>query len=195
MLYKKLLALEGIERWNHHPHIRHQSVAAHSFNVTIITYMLCGILGEEIFTYQEAMRQALWHDFSESVTGDVSPLVKRYAQWDEVDRRAVQEAGQISTSHRYDVILPKDKELIPIVKLADCLDAWMYARNECNLGNTMGFEDIRDELAGKVGQLINTIGATMKGGPIKLHQAITSLFAHDFCCGRTKKIGLEMSHV
>jgi 5'-deoxynucleotidase YfbR-like HD superfamily hydrolase len=187
MLYRKLLALEGILRYNHHPRLRQQSVAAHSFNVALITSVLCKAWGYD----GNLVIQALWHDYTESITGDVSPLVKRYASWGPIDTRAAEEAKLAYQGERLDMS-EEDGEMHPLVKLADYLDAWMFAQTEVTMGNEL-FLDIRDELNGKVLDLMNRLltPEELTDGMLLLRE----LFEYNFLTARTRKIGEGMSHV
>lgn len=194
MLHTKLLALEQIKRWNHHPSIRTQNVAAHGYNVTVITAILARAVlklpGEESARLVE---QALWHDFTESVTGDVSPLVKRYANWDGVEKRACKEAANIS---EFPIKFHLDSDMDSLVKLADYLDAWLFARTECDLGNDRMYTGILAELSGKIIRLIDEVSETMGNlTPLEFHAAIRGLFGCNFLAIAVRDVPKEMSHV
>lgn len=194
MLYKKLLALEGIQRWNHHPRQRQQSVAAHGFNVAVITAVLCKALGCDEQEIKDRTYEALWHDFPESVTGDVSPLVKRKVDWIKIDDLAASEAAQISTKGDLNLLdeLHTDLAMSPIVKLADALDAWLFAHMEVKMGNFL-FQDIRDELTMVVRKQLALVYTDI--GMQDGYAVLSSLFAYDFQFTVIKRIGPEMSHV
>jgi len=197
MLYKKLLALEHIKRWNHHPSIRVQNVAAHSYNVAMIT----AILSRHILKLnaEDTWNQvwiALRHDFSESVTGDISPLVKRFADWEEVEERANIEAAQISAHSDLNELFVLCSDMPPIVKLADYLDAWLFARTEAAIGNRM-FMAIRDELTKKIQDLVPMVTRETDSGLTigQLYEVLSSMFAYDFANASTKDLPEGMSHV
>jgi len=197
MLYKKLLALEHIKRWNHHPSIRVQSVAAHSFNVVVITEILARrILGLHRETVAALLVSAMYHDFTESVTGDISPLVKRFADWQEVEERALVEAAQISAHSDLNEKFVLSAEMSPIVKLADYLDAWLFSRTEVNIGNAMHMA-IRDELTQKIQDLVPVVVRETDTGLTEgqLFEALSSMFAYDFVNASTKDLPEGMSHV
>lgn len=194
MLYKKLLALEGIQRWNHHPRQRQQSVAAHSYNVTVITAVLCKAFKFTTGLSTACMEEALWHDFPESVTGDVSPLVKRYVDWNKIDGMAAQEASRISTKEDLNLLdeLHVDAAMHPLVSLADTLDAWLFAHMEVKMSNFL-FLDIRNELTLSVQKKLKAVVPPI--GQMEAFQTLSGLFGYDFVTTEAKQIGVAMSHV
>ena len=195
MLYKKLLALEQVKRWNFHPHLREQSVAAHGHNVAIIAYILATALGLDETECKGLATIGVFHDFAESVTGDIPTLLKRFIKgWDALELVAEIEANQISTQIPLNDLIPFIVPLPALVKLADALDAWLYARTECNLGNGM-FIAIRDELNKKVLECTARVKADYNRPDVDLLGYIGSLFAYDFPNASTKDLPEGMSHV
>lgn len=196
-LRTRLMALEAIQRYNHHPRVRQQSVAAHTGNVAIITSVLCAAWDLPAFP---ALHQAVWHDYTEAITGDVSPLVKRYADWAPVEKRAALEAALYRTGEppapfalepRWDGA-DTDEAMLPVVKLADYLDAWMFAQAEVELGNGL-FCDIRDELNLIVYRALSKV-FTHTGMPDGL-RTLEQLFGYNFATAPQRTVEKEMSHV
>jgi len=189
-LADKLLALEQVERWNFHPHIRRQSVASHSFNVAVITYLLSRYFLKRVDT--ECIVQALFHDFAESVTGDIPSLVKRYiTQFDVIEYSANIEASKV-TGKEYDrelfQVLSKGSN--DIIHLADALDAWLYAYNEGKQ-----FKSIRQELAGRICRYVESCSEHYSCEAWETFAYLRKLFNYDFTKAKVKELPMAMSHV
>ena len=195
MLYKKLLALEQVERWNFHLHLRRQNVASHGHNVGIIAYIVASVLGESDASCEHFATEGLFHDFAEAVTGDIPTLVKRHIKdWDELEIRAEIEASQISPNKDLSEIVPFERPMSALVKLADALDAWLFARTEYNLGNG-AFLPIRDELNMKVLEYTARVCDEREVPLARLLEHLGGLFAYDFPNASTKQLPEGMSHV
>jgi hypothetical protein len=195
-LKTKLLALEYVNRWNFHPHIHSQNVSAHSYNVTVITYFISEYFGIANEDKLLLLLQALFHDFSESVTGDIPTLVKRHlcnaCKVKILDGQAITES--INFYNNSDIGNLMKKELHPIVYLADFLDAFLYADYECNLGNKY-FYEIRAELVGKIKQYVDIIAEKFHCSQYEVYEVLKNFVNCDFVSMNTKGLPEELSHI
>lgn len=73
-------SLDNIPRFSNQPRIKDETVAAHSYFVTLMVYMVAFELVELGYKVSigETVRQALLHDFPEAVTGDIIYPVKKH---------------------------------------------------------------------------------------------------------------------
>ena len=117
------------------------SVAAHSFSVCVLTYLLARELKEEGWKVNpdEALKIALMHDLGESITGDIGTYAKELARgiFDKVEVEAFRLLMR-NTSNKKELTKyfnsymdPKSLEA-QIVKFADSLDAFAQAFTTSN---------------------------------------------------------------
>lgn len=153
----KLRGVSYVERWNFTPHLKHETVAAHSFWVATFTALLSK--PEE---RHAAVLSALLHDAEEAITGDLPALVKGRVPkgaWEQVVHQA--EAELLGTfaigSDERDIIDELTNAIASshrmVIKCADLFAALMYAQMEVELGNTH-FARIRRELIDALGYTI-----------------------------------------
>lgn len=115
-------------RWHTTDHNGEQSLASHSFNVTMFAVAIAKrVMGERFSDEEELklLRYCLNHDVAELVTGDQpSPykraLRKKMPKIDEVLESIEEEVYPIAAEYKRDI---KDSPLAIIAKLADILDA------------------------------------------------------------------------
>jgi len=121
-----------------------ESVAEHTFRTAVIAYLLARLEGVDT---GKAVLMALFHDMPETRTNDAHRIVRRYAKWDEVDRKAVDEqskrlpnemATQMAT-----LFEEFEKEASPeakVVRDADLLECIVQAREY----QALGYRDVVD---------------------------------------------------
>jgi len=68
-----------------------ESVAEHAFRTAVIAYLLAYLEGVDT---GKAVLMALFHDMPETRTNDAHRIVRRYAKWEDVDRKAVDEQSK-----------------------------------------------------------------------------------------------------
>ena len=68
-----------------------ESVAEHSFRTSAIAYLLAHLEGVDT---GKAVLMALFHDLPESRTNDAHRIVRRYADWAGVDKKAISEQSK-----------------------------------------------------------------------------------------------------
>lgn len=121
-----------------------ESVAEHSFRTAIIAYLLARLEGVDP---EKAVLMALFHDMPETRTNDAHRIVRRYANWKEVDQRAVSEQSKRLPDEigKQMVALFEEfeKEVSPeakVVRDADLLECILQAREY----QTLGYGDVID---------------------------------------------------
>jgi len=144
-----LYRLKYIKRWTLMRSTAPENVAEHSYQVAVLTHLLCSI-AKEIFGRDvdpaRAAAYALFHDASEVFTGDIPTPVKHHnprilANFREIEAIAAERL--LSTvpdalKATYEPLLkraPDDPELYRYVKAADLLDAYLKCLNEVSAGN------------------------------------------------------------
>ena len=65
-----------------------ETVAEHSFRTAVIAYLLARLEGVDP---GKAVLMALFHDMQEARTNDAHRIVRRYADWKNVDKKAIKE--------------------------------------------------------------------------------------------------------
>ena len=140
--------MKYINRWALMRNTESENLYEHSFEVAVIAHALC-VIGNERFSrgYDEdrAAVIALYHDFSEILTGDMPTPVKYRneslkSEYKKVEREAAQSLiaqlpedlqGEYGKS-----MLCDDGELGKIVKAADKLSALIKCSDELKMGNS-----------------------------------------------------------
>jgi putative hydrolases of HD superfamily len=128
-----------LQRYNDTPRIFTETVAAHSYQVGILSLKLCEELPFKI-QVSKVLKMALIHDISEIRTGDIThPIKQKYKQLNEI-----LEAEEISTlkkllgdEYALLIIEYNDCKTVDslIVNIADVMSCKIYAQQEIKLGN------------------------------------------------------------
>lgn len=132
----ELYRLKNIVRYNTRPKITTESVAEHSFFVTVIALELCDEYHIDEATKQQILIKAMLHDMPEIEINDITydakerlnlrPYLKKYED-DYYDRRFP----------KYSKLMKNDEGLVQaIVDLADAYSVLQYTIYEKELGNT-----------------------------------------------------------
>jgi 5'-deoxynucleotidase len=149
-----LYRLRLIERWSLMRNTLRESAAEHSFNVALLTHALCTI-GREVFGKQldvdKAVTLAVFHDATEVITGDIPTPIKHHnpailASMREIETLAADRLlGMTPPALRatYAPLIapngassdPTYAPLVPYVKAADKLDAYLKCVVELAAGN------------------------------------------------------------
>ena len=125
--------LAHVPRWAVVPHIRSQSVAEHSFYVTLYADKLCKMLGWDDLNTSMAVSYALRHDMLEVFTGDIPSPAKRILTSNDTVN-AFNNHFVKSMPADYEAGIPTGK-IHEVVKLADKLDEFFWLCTETGLGN------------------------------------------------------------
>ena len=121
-----------------------ESVAEHSFRTAVIAYILAQLEGADS---EKVVSMALFHDMSETRTNDAHRIVRRYADWQDVDKKAVNEQSKRLPDgmgkQMVTLFEEFEKEVSPeakVVRDADLLECIVQAREY----QTLGYGDVTD---------------------------------------------------
>ena len=121
-----------------------ESVAEHSFRTAAIAYLLAHLEGVDS---GKAVLMALFHDLPEARTNDAHRIVRRYADWRNVDKKAMNEQSKRLPREVANEVLSFveefEKEISPEAKLtrdADLLECLVQAREY----QALGYHDVVD---------------------------------------------------
>lgn len=162
-----------IQRWNNKPNLFSETVAAHSFLVATIGWILSAEAqrrGEPV-DLTEVLKRSLAHDLHEVITGDILAPTKRAAQ---EMRQAVHQLERLA-GEKLSQMLPADVrprfatyivEPFPdpagarLLETADLLAAFLKAWLEVRVGNDFhreSFDRVRRLLGGKAGEEVHSL--------------------------------------
>lgn len=140
--------MKYINRWALMRNTESENLYEHSFEVAVIAHALC-VIGNERFSREydadRAAVIALYHDFSEILTGDMPTPVKYRneslkSEYKKVEREAAQSLiAQLPEDLRDEygeIMLCDDENLAKIVKAADKLSALIKCSDELKMGNS-----------------------------------------------------------
>ena len=121
-----------------------ESVAEHSFRTAVIAYLLARLEGVDP---GKAVLMALFHDMPETRTNDAHRIVRRYADWEDVDKKAVNEQSKRLPNEMGRQIVTLFEELeeevspeAKVVRDSDLLECIVQAREY----QTLGYGDVID---------------------------------------------------
>jgi 5'-deoxynucleotidase len=125
----------------------HESVALHSYYVSIWTHLLCSVANEiykKAVPTDQIVSMALFHDATEVFVGDIAQPVKHSSpqileHFREIERSAAATLmgmlpHELQSVYR-PLILEHDPDLYKFVKGGDLLDAYLKCVSELNAGN------------------------------------------------------------
>ena len=121
-----------------------ESVAEHSFRTAAIAYLLAHLEGVDS---GKAVLMALFHDLPEARTNDAHHIVRRYADWKDVDKKAIDEQSKrLPDGVAKEIILlfeefeKEDSFEAKVVRDADLLECIVQAREY----QALGYNDVAD---------------------------------------------------
>ena len=147
--YALLGRMRYITRWGLMRNTFSENIQEHSHQVAVLAHALA-LIRKEILHLpgpdpDRCAVAALYHDASETLTGDLPTPIKYYnpdimASYKQVERVAAQRLldmlpPELVDSYQH-LILEDDEELLPIVKAADKLSAYIKCVEEQKAGNT-----------------------------------------------------------
>ena len=138
-----------ITRWGLMRNTQTENIQEHSHQVAVLAHALAlirrDILGLPSPDPDKCAVAALYHDASEIMTGDLPTPIKYYnpyikEAYKEVERIAGERLlsklpSQLRASYEH-LVLEDDPIVLPIVKAADKLSAYIKCVEECKAGNT-----------------------------------------------------------
>ncbi len=147
--YALLGRMRYITRWGLMRNTYSENIQEHSHQVAVLAHALA-LIRREILQLpgpdpDKCAVAALYHDASETLTGDLPTPIKYYnpdimASYKQVERVAAQRLldmlpPELVKSYEH-LILEDDAEVLPIVKAADKLSAYIKCVEEQKAGNT-----------------------------------------------------------
>jgi putative hydrolase of HD superfamily len=121
-----------------------ESVAEHSFRTAAIAYLLADLEGVDT---GKAVLIALFHDLPEARTNDAHRIVRRYADWKDVDKKAIAEQGKRlpdGVAKQFILLFEEfekeDSFEAKVVRDADLLECIVQAREY----QALGYNDVAD---------------------------------------------------
>lgn len=126
--------LQHVPRWSIIRTIRQQSVAEHSYYVTLYATFISQFLKMRIEDQMYITQLALVHDFDEMVTGDIPTPYKANIK----ESIGAEKYRSASTSMQLSIINTEPtnrKYCEEVVKVADLFEAKMYLMDEFYMGN------------------------------------------------------------
>lgn len=121
-----------------------ETVAEHSFRTAVIAYILAQLEGADP---EKVVSMALFHDMAETRTNDAHRIVRRYVDWENVDKKAVGDQSRRlpdNIGKRITSLISEFEKAASldarIVRDADLLECLVQAREY----QTLGYNDVGD---------------------------------------------------
>ena len=121
-----------------------ESVAEHSFRTAVVAYILAQLEGADL---EKVVSMALFHDMSEARTNDAHRIVRRYVDWEGVDKKAVEDQSKRlpeKMGERITSIISEFEQAVSlearVVRDADLLECLVQAREY----QALGYNDVVD---------------------------------------------------
>ncbi len=146
--FERLKTTGGIRRFGTLPTIQFESVASHSFNVTVISLMIADYEENPSINIETLIRKSLFHDFEESILSDIPHSIKhRYKGGrlahllkeivpdlieEEIFKELPKKLKDKYIKHTKEAKLDLEGK---IVEAADAMDTTITSIREINLGN------------------------------------------------------------
>lgn len=126
--FSQVMRLSNIKRWGIIEMSRDQSVAEHSYNVSMICHMIMHTMNDDRIKPDVVINWALFHDLPEVVTGDIPTPLKAIGPqiFRQMEEKLFPEYSRIRAT------MAKDHSMeMAIVKVADYIDAIQFAKKFC----------------------------------------------------------------
>lgn len=152
--------LNNLVRYSQMNRITSESVATHSYYVTLFSMMICDELDLPTEDKYTIMRMSLVHDLPEMYTSDIPSIVKSSSEklvelLDELEEEIVK--MHFSEYNReFSALSDKSSLHSIVVKLADILSVAQYAYHESSLGNggmSVVLQDANTRYTNKINEL------------------------------------------
>lgn len=131
--------LATVPRWGIVPTNRQQSVAEHSYYVSLY---VAEMLGMSAFNHWDsdrkfaALRAALIHDAPEALMSDIpGPVKRRIRDEDAYHQFELELMGRLNYTDRHGYQWHTDEGIDALIKVADLIDEYFYLRMERLMGN------------------------------------------------------------
>ena len=156
--------LKDVIRYNTRNKLKDESVAEHSFYVSLFTLKLCDDYCIDEKTKLQALIKALLHDMPEIELNDITHNVKERLNLRPFLKQY--EDKYFEDNYRqYSKLMNEGNDLVnAIVILADAMSVYQYALNETSLGNfTTDMKSILEESENRIHTLLNDLNNCIKG--------------------------------
>lgn len=154
--------MKYIRRWSLMRSLREETDTEHSFQVAYVAHALALItnrMGEEQVNVGDVLAMALYHDLSETVTGDMPTPVKYfrpemrelYGGLEQSAKKRLLDTLPVGLREDYAPIVDPDESTLAwkLVKSADRISAYLKCAEETKSGNT----EFRRAMEGKLSEL------------------------------------------
>ena len=154
--------MKYIRRWSLMRSLREETDTEHSFQVAYVAHALALItnrLGEEQVNVGDVLAMALYHDLSETVTGDMPTPVKYfrpemrelYGGLEQSAKKRLLDSLPSGLREDYAPVVDPDESTLAwrLVKSADRISAYLKCAEETKSGNT----EFRRAMEGKLSEL------------------------------------------
>jgi 5'-deoxynucleotidase YfbR-like HD superfamily hydrolase len=154
----KFFNLENIKRYNSLDVVHEESVAEHTYMVSIISRYLCDIFGiRDRSKILRILEMSLIHDVGEIYVGDVLHSVKRmfpdikkaykFAELKSLELTFSKSSDDMKDYYKNLLIEFEESKTLEslVVRLADLISVYVYAMREEYIGNLFG-RKLRDEV-------------------------------------------------
>ena len=131
-----------LQRYNTRPRIFNETVAAHSYQVSVLSLFLYNKYKNKVkINFEKMISMGLIHDIGEVATGDiVHPVKDKYPELDRIlcleEKRYVKKI----LGKKYSNLISEynDGKTIEslLVEMADIISCYIYSKEEVKLGNT-----------------------------------------------------------
>jgi len=174
---KDVLHAQHVERWHMSDMIKRQNVAAHSFNVAMISmailnkirsgnaYIPTGISVNLIYLI---LWESLTHDVDEVLFGDIMPQTKEFFQirkkFPDLKINPILDSGELTEW--------ENNFMVSIVKLADTIDAWYFV-DSYGLGTEK--QNIITQLAKKEKLFIGRLSDSLQVSRDRIYRLVSTL--------------------
>ena len=133
MFEREVRDFSTIKRWTTFRAVHRHSLAEHSFYVALYADQIATFIQSKC-DRSILLRYCLWHDVEELLSGDLPGPYKR-AVGNAEKAREFEMMHNMSRFTGAEWQVPKDDEIIAIVKLANAIDEVMYLATEHQMGN------------------------------------------------------------
>lgn len=156
--------LSKIIRYNHRNKLQDESVATHSFYVSLFCLKILSKLNLGKDIDRQVLILAALHDTAESMTSDIPHDVKsRYPDMQEILDRIEKEYYEEHWQKYISDVYKPSEMVYNIIKLADAYSVYQYCLNENTLGNvSCEMTEIKSEALVRITNHTAAINALLK---------------------------------
>jgi len=159
-----LYRMRYVKRWSGTSCLDIEDAAQHSFNVTVITHLLCYILKSvyhESINIEDALSSALYHDCTDTILTHIIAPVKNHCPEIQNAMLTLKHESRLHISSllpkslQINLFQRKDDLIDEVVEMADIIDTYCKSLTELKKGN-IEFQNPYDQVTGKLQRAIDT---------------------------------------